>query len=137
MVSAQYHIDTSLHVYYSYHSLIKCLLIHFVSVSLVLSSPFPWGIHVLFQLIFIHIVGHSKAQAVSHQTLWGPCLIPGQTMWDLVWTKWQWDRFFFMNSNPLNHIIRLCCCIHAWCALRPNIIKPTMPIHVLDAEDAF
>ena len=88
-----------------YHSLIKCLLIHFVSVSLVLSSPFPWGIHVLFQLMFIHIVGHSKAQAVSHQTLWGPCLIPGRTMWDLVFTKWHWDRFFFMNSNSLTHII--------------------------------
>jgi len=57
-----------------YHSLIKCLLVHFVSVSLVLSSPFPWGIYVLFQLIFIHIVGHSKAQAVSHRTLWGPCV---------------------------------------------------------------
>jgi hypothetical protein len=19
---------------------------------------------------------------------------PGQSMWDLLWTKWQWDRFF-------------------------------------------
>ena len=35
----------------------------------------------------------------------GPCLIPGQTMWDLVWTKWQWNRFFFENSNPSAHII--------------------------------
>jgi hypothetical protein len=21
-------------------------------------------------------------------------LIPGQSMWDLWWTKWYWDRFF-------------------------------------------
>jgi hypothetical protein len=20
--------------------------------------------------------------------------IPGQSMWDLWWTKWHWDRFF-------------------------------------------
>jgi hypothetical protein len=24
----------------------------------------------------------------------GPGSIPGQSMWDLWWTKWQWDRFF-------------------------------------------
>jgi hypothetical protein len=24
----------------------------------------------------------------------GPGWIPGQSMWDLWWTKWHWDRFF-------------------------------------------
>jgi hypothetical protein len=24
----------------------------------------------------------------------GLCSIPGQSMWDLWWTKWHWDRFF-------------------------------------------
>jgi hypothetical protein len=24
----------------------------------------------------------------------GPGSIPGQSMWDLWWTKWHWDRFF-------------------------------------------
>jgi hypothetical protein len=24
----------------------------------------------------------------------GPGSIPGQSMWDLLWTKWHWDRFF-------------------------------------------
>jgi hypothetical protein len=30
------------------------------------------------------------AQAVS-----GQGSIPGQSMWDLKWTMWHWDRFFF------------------------------------------
>ena len=51
-----------------YHLLIKCLLIHLIYCF---SSPFPWVIYVLFQLIFIYIVGHAKAQAVSHQSLSG------------------------------------------------------------------
>ena len=84
-----------------------------------------------------YIVGLAKAQAVSHQTLWDPCLIPGQTIWDLVWTKWKWDRFFFMNGNPSTHII-LTSLLHTYLVCPQNqYIKPTVPIHVLDAEDAF
>jgi hypothetical protein len=26
--------------------------------------------------------------------LGGPGLCPDQSMWDLWWTKWHWDRFF-------------------------------------------
>jgi hypothetical protein len=33
--------------------------------------------------------GYSPA---SHRG--GPGSIPGQSMWDLWWTKWHWDRFF-------------------------------------------
>ena len=27
-------------------------------------------------------------------------LIPGQSMWDLWWTNWNWDRFSPVNSIP-------------------------------------
>jgi hypothetical protein len=27
-------------------------------------------------------------------TVYIPCSIPGQSMWDLWWTKWYWYRFF-------------------------------------------
>jgi hypothetical protein len=26
--------------------------------------------------------------------IWQNHSIPGQSMWDLWWTKWQWDTFF-------------------------------------------
>jgi hypothetical protein len=25
--------------------------------------------------------------------MWGPGLIQGPSVWNLWWTKWQWDRF--------------------------------------------
>jgi len=29
----------------------------------------------------------------------GPGIIPGWSMWDLCWAKWQWDRFFTQNFS--------------------------------------
>jgi hypothetical protein len=40
-------------------------------------------------------VGRAMAQAVSPAShRGGPGSIPGQSMWDLWWTKWHWDMFF-------------------------------------------
>jgi hypothetical protein len=34
-------------------------------------------------------------------------LIPGQTMWDLWWTRWQWDRFLceYFSILPVSIIL--------------------------------
>jgi hypothetical protein len=38
--------------------------------------------------------------SLSHK---GPGSIPSQSMWDLWWTKWHWDRFFSQYSrSPLS-----------------------------------
>ena len=31
-----------------------------------------------------------------------PALIPKQTMWDLCWTKWHWNMFFFPSIQILH-----------------------------------
>jgi hypothetical protein len=39
----------------------------------------------------------------------GPGSIPGQSMWDLWWTKWHWDRFFpEFFGFPLSVSFRWC-----------------------------
>jgi hypothetical protein len=41
--------------------------------------------------------GRAMAQAVSRRPLTTEARgsVPGKSMWDLWWTKWHWDRFFF------------------------------------------
>jgi hypothetical protein len=35
--------------------------------------------------------------------------VPGQSMWDLLWKKWQWDRFFYESNrcSPDSVILRM------------------------------
>jgi hypothetical protein len=54
--------------------------------------------YVSLRIIYIYLImteGRAMAQAVSRRslTVQGPGSIPGQSMWDLWWTKWHWDRF--------------------------------------------
>ena len=50
----------------------------------------------------IHLIlGHAMAQACSYHR--GPGSIPGQSMWDLWWTEFHWDRFVSKYSGlPLS-----------------------------------
>jgi hypothetical protein len=55
------------------------------------------------------------AQVVSRRlhTAYARGSRPGQSMWDLWWTKWHWDRFFVrvFRFSPVN-IIPSCLSIH-------------------------
>jgi hypothetical protein len=55
------------------------------------------------------------AQAVSRRppTAVGPGSIPGQSMWNLWWTKWHWDRFFsdYFGFSPVSFIPPV---LHTW-----------------------
>jgi hypothetical protein len=42
-----------------------------------------------WQFLLTHITGRAMA---SHRR--GPVSIPDQSVWDLWWTEWHWDRFF-------------------------------------------
>jgi hypothetical protein len=48
---------------------------------------------------FCNIITQGRAMA---QVASGPR--PGQSMWDLWWTKWHWDRFFLrvLRCSPVN-----------------------------------
>jgi hypothetical protein len=52
----------------------------------------------------------AMAQAVSRRSLiGGPGSYPGQSMWDLWWTKWHWGRlslsfFSFLLSMSFHHV---------------------------------
>jgi hypothetical protein len=59
----------------------------------------PWG----KIWIFIHNVDSFHSSILQHHGLGsqflqshctGPGLIPDQSMWELWWTKWHWDRLF-------------------------------------------
>ena len=47
-------------------------------------------------------LGRAMAQAVSCRT----GSTPGQSMWNLWWTKWHWDRLFprVLRFSPVNFI---------------------------------
>jgi len=46
-------------------------------------------------MIFDAKQGCAMAQVVSCQPVTlSLCLFQGQSIWDLWWTKWQWNRFF-------------------------------------------
>jgi hypothetical protein len=42
------------------------------------------------------VVGHAMAQEVSHQPLTMEAWVQSwiSPVWDVWWTKWNWDRFF-------------------------------------------
>jgi hypothetical protein len=60
-------------------------------------------------------IGCATAQAVSRRTFYhgGPVSIPGRSMWDLWWTKWYWDRYFFSSTS-------VCPCqfFFHWCSIK-------------------
>jgi hypothetical protein len=75
---------------------------------------------------------HNKRPA-SHRR--GPGLRPGQSMWDLWWTKWHWDRFFSKSFGFLLSISFLRCSIFihmspgVWtkCPLGAKFRRDTVP----------
>jgi hypothetical protein len=52
--------------------------------------------------------GHSTGSQslASHHR--GLGLLPGQSMWDLWWTKWHWDKFFSKPLFPLSISFQHC-----------------------------
>jgi hypothetical protein len=66
---------------------------------LLLYAFIAWSRKILVAFFFFlqvtGLVGRAMAQAVSRRlSPRRPGFDPGQSMWDLWWTKWHWDRFF-------------------------------------------
>ena len=68
--------------------------------------PVPWKWWMLQNLIDIHHTprkcdGWGCLLLASHHT--GPCSVSGHYVWDVLWTKWHWVRFFseYLSFPPL------------------------------------
>jgi hypothetical protein len=55
-----------------------------------------WLVQTLRNIKYIHWPCHGSGGQSPASHRGGPGSIPGQSMWDLWWTKWHWDRFFSM-----------------------------------------
>jgi hypothetical protein len=58
---------------------------------------------------------HGLGGDVSASQRGGPDSLPSQSMWDLWWTKWYWDRFY-------SEFLGLPCQYHSTVALKTHII---------------